>query len=264
MIGGGNPGVEAAIGPAGLVGPVALLEFGERLRADAVRVEKLHSLKNVIVHTQAQTTEITGTDGKVKGLRYTDRASGAAKHVEPEGVFVQIGLVPSSEWLKGMLGLSRHCEIVVDNRGQTSLPGVFAAGDVTTVPFKPVIIAKGDGAKAALGAFDHLIRSAVPVPVLVPVPVPESVPARCWRPEASGRRGREPADAPAIERVDHEGEPDRRKTDRASRRERLVEYPHADRQLDRRPDDKITSAASAFSPVPTGFTSLEAMHIVGA
>ena len=162
VIGGGNSGVEAAIDLAGLVGHVTLIEFGEQLRADAVLVSKLKSLANVVIHTQAQTTEITGAGGKVNGLNYTDRASGTAQHVELEGVFVQIGLVPNSEWLKGTLELSRHGEVVVDNRGQTSLPGVFAAGDVTTVPFKQIIIATGDGAKAALGAFDHLIRSSVP------------------------------------------------------------------------------------------------------
>jgi NADH-dependent peroxiredoxin subunit F len=165
VIGGGNSGVEAAIDLAGIVGHVTLLEFGDQLRADAVLINKLKSLPNVVIHTQAQTTEITGADGKVNGLRYTDRASGEAKHVELEGVFVQIGLVPNSEWLKGTLELSRHGEIVVDSRGQTSLPGVFAAGDVTTVPFKQIIIATGDGAKAALGAFDHLIRTSVPEPV---------------------------------------------------------------------------------------------------
>ena len=165
VIGGGNSGVEAAIDLAGIVGHVTLLEFGDQLRADAVLVSKLHSLPNVVVHTLAQTTEITGADGKVNGLTYTDRASGDAKHVELAGVFVQIGLVPNSEWLKGTLELSRHGEIVVDARGQTSLPGVFAAGDVTTVPFKQIIIATGDGAKAALGAFDHLIRSSAPEPV---------------------------------------------------------------------------------------------------
>ncbi len=165
VIGGGNSGVEAAIDLAGIVGHVTLLEFGDQLRADAVLVSKLHSLPNVVVHTQAQTTEITGADSKVNGLTYTDRASGEAKHVELEGVFVQIGLVPNSEWLKGTLELSRHGEIVVDARGQTSLAGVFAAGDVTTVPFKQIIIATGDGAKAALGAFDHLMRSSAPEPV---------------------------------------------------------------------------------------------------
>jgi alkyl hydroperoxide reductase subunit F len=165
VIGGGNSGVEAAIDLAGIVGHVTLLEFGDQLRADAVLVAKLKSLPNVVVHVQAQTTEITGADGKVDGLNYVDRASGETKRVELEGVFVQIGLVPNSEWLKGTLELSRHGEIVVDARGQTSLPGVFAAGDVTTVPFKQIIIATGDGAKAALGAFDHLIRASAPEPV---------------------------------------------------------------------------------------------------
>jgi len=162
VIGGGNSGVEAAIDLAGIVGHVTLLEFGAELRADAVLVNKLRSLNNVVIHTQAQTTEITGAEGKVNGLTYTDRSSGESRHVELEGVFVQIGLVPNSEWLKGTMELTRHGEIVVDARGQTSVPGVFAAGDVTTVPFKQIIIATGDGAKAALGAFDHLIRQAVP------------------------------------------------------------------------------------------------------
>jgi alkyl hydroperoxide reductase subunit F len=163
VIGGGNSGVEAAIDLAGIVAHVDLLEFGEQLRADAVLVDKLRSLPNVAVHTRAQTTSIDGTDGKVSGLTFTDRATGESRKLALEGVFVQIGLVPNSEWLKGTLELTKHGEIVTDARGQTSLPGVFAAGDVTTVPFKQIIIATGDGAKAALGAFDHLIRSSAPV-----------------------------------------------------------------------------------------------------
>jgi len=159
VIGGGNSGVEAAIDLAGIVAHVTLLEFGEQLRADAVLIDKLESLANVDILTRAQTTEITGAGGKVNGLTYTDRAGGDSKHVALEGVFVQIGLVPNSEWLKGTVELTRHGEIIVDARGQTSVPGVFAAGDVTTVPFKQIIIATGDGAKAALGAFDHLIRA---------------------------------------------------------------------------------------------------------
>ncbi|HYE69888.1 MAG TPA: alkyl hydroperoxide reductase subunit F, partial [Aquabacterium sp.] len=158
VIGGGNSGVEAAIDLAGIVAEVTLLEFAPQLRADAVLVNKLRSLPNVRVHTNAQTTEITGADGRVNGLVFTDRESGASQRIALEGVFVQIGLQPNTEWLKGTLELSRHGEIVVDARGATSLPGVFAAGDVTTVPFKQIIIAAGDGAKAALGAFDHLIR----------------------------------------------------------------------------------------------------------
>jgi len=159
VIGGGNSGVEAAIDLAGLVAHVTLFEFADKLRADAVLVKKLNSLPNVVVHVNAQTTEITGDGQKVNGLGYTDRANGESRHVELEGVFVQIGLVPNTEWLKGTLELSRHGEIVVDPKGATSIPGVFAAGDVTTVPFKQIIIAAGDGAKAALGAFDHLMRS---------------------------------------------------------------------------------------------------------
>ena len=160
VIGGGNSGVEAAIDLAGIVDHVTLFEFAEQLRADAVLVKKLHSLPNVTVHTQAQTTEITGDGSKVNGITYTDRATGASHHVPLEGVFVQIGLVPNTEWLKGAVELSRHGEIVVDAKGATSAAGVFAAGDVTTVPYKQIIIAAGDGAKAALGAFDHLMRTS--------------------------------------------------------------------------------------------------------
>jgi NADH-dependent peroxiredoxin subunit F len=157
VIGGGNSGVEAAIDLAGIVAHVTLVEFDSKLRADAVLQKKLHSLRNVDVVVNAQTTAITGTD-KVDGLTYKDRATGEEKRVDLEGVFVQIGLVPNTEWLKGTLELSRHGEVIVDARGATSIPGVFAAGDCTTVPFKQIIIAAGDGAKAALGAFDHLIR----------------------------------------------------------------------------------------------------------
>jgi alkyl hydroperoxide reductase subunit F len=161
VIGGGNSGVEAAIDLAGLVAHVTLIEYDTKLRADEVLQRKLRSLPNVMVVTNAQTTEITG-DQKVNGLRYKDRTSAEETLVALEGVFVQIGLVPNTDWLKGTVELSKHGEIVVDAKGQTSVPGVFAAGDATTTPFKQIIIAAGDGAKAALGAFDHLIRSAVP------------------------------------------------------------------------------------------------------
>ena len=162
VIGGGNSGVEAAIDLAGIVGHVTLIEFDTALRADAVLQRKLHSLANVTVLTHAQTTEITGDGQKVNGLSYKNRSTGAAHKVELEGVFIQIGLVPNTDWLKGSVELSRHGEIVVDAKGQTSVPGVFAAGDATTVPFKQIIIAAGDGAKAALSAFDHLIRTPAP------------------------------------------------------------------------------------------------------
>ena len=161
VIGGGNSGVEAAIDLAGVVSHVTLIEFGDELRADAVLQRKLRSLANVDIIVSAQTTEITGDGKKVNGLVYTDRKSGESKKVDLEGVFIQIGLVPNTEWLKGDVNLSRYGEIEVDAKGQTSVPGVFAAGDVTTVPYKQIIIACGDGAKAALGAFDHLIRSSV-------------------------------------------------------------------------------------------------------
>ena len=158
VIGGGNSGVEAAIDLAGVVRHVTVVEFMTELKADAVLVKKLHSLPNVTVHTSAQTLEITGVAGRVNGLRYKDRATSEEHTVALEGVFVQIGLVPNTEWLKGTLELSKFGEIIVNAKGETNLPGVFAAGDCTTVPFKQIVIAAGDGAKAALSAFDHLIR----------------------------------------------------------------------------------------------------------
>jgi alkyl hydroperoxide reductase subunit F len=159
VIGGGNSGVEAAIDLAGIVGHVTLLEFGDALRADAVLQKKLYSLPNVTVIKSAQTTEVTGDGQKVNGLVYKNRVSGEEKRVELEGIFVQIGLLPNTDWLKGTLELSKFGEIVIDAKGHTSLPGVFAAGDCTTVPYKQIIIAMGAGATASLSAFDHLIRS---------------------------------------------------------------------------------------------------------
>jgi alkyl hydroperoxide reductase subunit F len=158
VIGGGNSGVEAAIDLAGIVEHVTLVEFADALKADAVLVNKLKSLPNVTIHTNAQTTEITGDGNKVNGLSYKDRATEAVHHVELEGVFVQIGLVPNTEFLKGTVELSKFGEIVVDAKGHTNVPGVFAAGDCTTVPYKQIIIAAGEGSKAALSAFDYLIR----------------------------------------------------------------------------------------------------------
>lgn len=160
VIGGGNSGVEAAIDLAGIVGHVTLLEFAPELRADEVLQRKLRSLKNVEVLTSAQTTEIVGEGGKVSGLHYKNRETGEMHDVSLEGVFVQIGLVPNTEWLKGDIELSQHGEIVVDARGETSIPGVFAAGDATTVPYKQIVISMGDGSKAALSAFDFLIRNS--------------------------------------------------------------------------------------------------------
>ena len=159
VIGGGNSGVEAAIDLTGIVEHVSLLEFADALKADAVLVKKLNSLPNVAVYTGAMTTEIVGEGDKVTALRYAERAGGAAHEIELAGVFVQIGLVPNTEWLRGTLELSKHGEIIVDAKGATSLAGVFAAGDATTVPYKQIVVAGGESSKAALSAFDYLIRS---------------------------------------------------------------------------------------------------------
>lgn len=159
VIGGGNSGVEAAIDLAGFVSHVTLLQFNAQLTADAILQNKLLSLSNVTVITNAATTEITGNDDKVNGLIYRDRATDALNNVELAGVFVQIGLLPNTDWLKSSgMALSKFGEIEVNAHGETSLSGVFAAGDVTTVPYKQIIIAMGEGAKSALGAFDYLIR----------------------------------------------------------------------------------------------------------
>ena len=159
VIGGGNSGVEAAIDLAGIVSHVTLVEYDPQLRADAVLTRKLHSLANVTVITNAQTTEVVGDGQRVTALHYKERQSGALRTVDLAGVFVQIGLVPNTDWLKGVVKLSPRGEVEVDARGQTSVPGVFAAGDCTVVPYKQIVIAVGEGAKASLSAFDHLIRS---------------------------------------------------------------------------------------------------------
>jgi alkyl hydroperoxide reductase subunit F len=158
VIGGGNSGVEAAIDLAGIVAHVTLIEFDSQLRADAVLQAKLRSLNNVTIITSALSTEVHGDGNKVTGLAYKDRNADTQHHVELEGIFVQIGLVPNTEWLKDSIALTPRGEIEVDHRGQTSHHGIFAAGDATTAPFKQIIIAMGDGAKASLSAFDHLIR----------------------------------------------------------------------------------------------------------
>ena len=162
VIGGGNSGVEAAIDLAGIVSHVTLIEFDARLRADDVLQRKLRSLPNVRVIVSGQTTEVHGVNGKVSALTYKDRTTGELHRLDLEGVFVQIGLLPNTEWLKNTVTLSPRGEIEVDARGRTSMPGVFAAGDATTVPYKQIVIAMGEGSKAALSAFDHLIRTSAP------------------------------------------------------------------------------------------------------
>jgi alkyl hydroperoxide reductase subunit F len=162
VVGGGNSGVEAAIDLAGVVEHVTLLEYDGRLRADDVLQRKLRSLPNVDVLVSARTTEVLGDGTKVTGLRYDDRTTGASHHLDLEGVFVQIGLLPNTEWLGDTVELTDRKEIVVDDRRATSLPGVFAAGDATTEPYKQIVTAMGAGSTAALGAFDHLVRSSAP------------------------------------------------------------------------------------------------------
>ncbi len=162
VIGGGNSGVEAAIDLAGIVEHVALLEFDGKLRADEVLQRKLYSLPNATVHVNAQTTEFSGDGSKLQALHYTDRGTGATHKLDVAGVFVQIGLLPNSEWLKDTVLLTPRGEIVIDDRGHTNLPGVLAAGDATTEPFKQIVVAMGGGSTAALSAFDHLIRHSAP------------------------------------------------------------------------------------------------------
>jgi alkyl hydroperoxide reductase subunit F len=162
VIGGGNSGVEAAIDLAGIVAHVTLIEFDDKLRADDVLQRKLRSLPNVDVIVSGLTTEAVGDGSKLTGLVYTDRVTGESHDLPVDGVFVQIGLLPNTEWLQGSVALSPRGEIVIDDRGQTSLPGVFAAGDCTTVPYKQIVIAMGAGSTAALSAFDHLIRTSAP------------------------------------------------------------------------------------------------------
>jgi alkyl hydroperoxide reductase subunit F len=158
VIGGGNSGVEAAIDLAGIVAHVTLIEFDSQLRADAVLQAKLRSLPNVTIHVSAMSTEVLGNGDKVVGLVYRHRETGEDHTINLDGIFVQIGLVPNTEWLKGSVALSNRGEIEIDARGETNIHGIFAAGDVTTVPYKQIVIAMGEGSKAALSAFDYLIR----------------------------------------------------------------------------------------------------------
>ena len=159
VIGGGNSGIEAAIDLSGIVEHVTVLEFSDTLRADAVLVKKAENTKNITIIRQAMTTEVLGDGQRVVGLKYKDRATDETHVVDLAGIFVQIGLVPNTEFLKDTIQLTERGEIVIDDHGQTSVPGIFAAGDCTNVPYKQIIISMGAGATAALGAFDYLIRN---------------------------------------------------------------------------------------------------------
>jgi alkyl hydroperoxide reductase subunit F len=177
VIGGGNSGVEAAIDLAGVAAHVTLVEFESALRADDVLQRKLSSLPNVEVILGARPTEVLGDGEKVVGLAYDDRATGERHGIDVDGVFVQIGLLPNTEWLRGTVELSERGEVVIDDRGATSASGVFAAGDCTTVPYKQIVIAMGAGSTAALSAFDHLIRVTAPEPEPVPLAARRSLSA---------------------------------------------------------------------------------------
>jgi len=158
VIGGGNSGIEAAIDLAGITNHVTVLEFMPELKADSILQKRLYSLPNVTVLMNVQSKEITGTD-RVNGMTYIERDTGEEKHIELAGVFVQIGLVPNTDWLGDAVERNKFGEIVVDSRGATNVPGVFAAGDCTNSPYKQIIISMGSGASAALGAFDYLVRN---------------------------------------------------------------------------------------------------------
>ena len=162
VIGGGNSGVEAAIDLAGIASHVTLIEFDTNLRADDVLQRKLKSLGNVDIAVSAETTEVTGDGSRVNGLNFKQRTTGKERQLPVDGIFVQIGLLPNTDWLKGTIDLTPRGEVIVDDHGATSLEGVFAAGDCTTVPYKQIVIAMGDGAKASLAAFDYLIRATAP------------------------------------------------------------------------------------------------------
>ncbi|WP_336151859.1 alkyl hydroperoxide reductase subunit F, partial [Acinetobacter ursingii] len=160
VIGGGNSGVEAAIDLAGIVEHVTLVEFDTKLRADQVLQDKLNSLPNATVITDALSTEVVGDGAQVTALKYKDRATDTEHSIELSGIFVQIGLLPNTDFLKGSVELSPRGEIIINERNETNVAGVFAAGDCTTVPYKQIIIATGEGAKASLSAFDYIIRNS--------------------------------------------------------------------------------------------------------
>lgn len=157
VIGGGNSGVEAAIDLAGIVKSVTVFEFLPELKADEVLVNKLKSMDNVSILTNVQTTEVVGDGDKVTGLMFKDRETNEISTHGLDGVFVQIGLLPNSDFIKDLVETNRMGEIVVDDKCRTSVKGVYAAGDVTTVPYKQIIISMGEGAKAALTAFEEQV-----------------------------------------------------------------------------------------------------------
>ncbi len=162
VVGGGNSGIEAALDLAGIVKSVKVFEFTDRLNADKILLQRLEQTENIEAIVSAQVTEILHDNEKVTGLRYKDRTSGEEKDIALDGVFVQIGLVPNTAFVEGLVERNRFGEIVVDTHGRTSVPGIFAAGDATTTPYKQIVIALGDGAKASLAAFEYLLKQPAP------------------------------------------------------------------------------------------------------
>ncbi|TXS93763.1 alkyl hydroperoxide reductase subunit F [Parahaliea maris] len=162
VIGGGNSGIEAALDLAGIVKSVTVFEFLPELKADQVLVKQAESRDNITILKNVATREIVATTGKVNAIVYQDRDSGEELQRELEGVFVQIGLVPNSAFLEGLVERTPHGEVVINERGETSAEGIFACGDVTTVPYKQIVVAMGEGSKAALSAFDYLLKQPAP------------------------------------------------------------------------------------------------------
>ncbi len=160
VVGGGNSGIEAALDLAGMVNKVTVFEFLPELKADRVLVEKAEANDKITIIKNAATKEVVAENGKVVALDYIDRETDESHRQDLSGVFVQIGLVPNSEFLNGVVERTQYGEIIIDEKGQTSEPGIFAAGDVTTVPYKQIVIAMGEGAKASLSAFDYIIRES--------------------------------------------------------------------------------------------------------
>ena len=160
VVGGGNSGIEAALDLAGMVNHVTVFEFLPELKADSVLVEKAIANDKISIIKNVATKEIIAENGSVVGLAYQDRATGETLQCDLSGVFVQIGLVPNSEFLNGLVERTQYGEVIIDEKCQTTEPGIFAAGDVTTVPYKQIVVAMGEGSKASLAAFDYLIRES--------------------------------------------------------------------------------------------------------
>lgn len=161
VIGGGNSGIEAAIDLAGTCAKVTVFEFLDALKADQVLQEKVKNLPNVEIFVSSQTVEVIGDKEKVRGIRVKNRHTAEERTIELDGIFVQIGLAANSGVFKEVVETNRAGEIITDTSCRTAIPGIYAAGDVSTVPYKQIIISMGEGAKAALSAFEDRIRGVL-------------------------------------------------------------------------------------------------------